>query len=205
VNGQVLRVADEHARCGVLGPGIRYAIWVQGCPLRCRGCVSPQWIPFDGGTLVAVPDLARRVLAAPVDGVTFSGGEPFAQAAALAELATRLRAERDLSIACYTGYPLRWLRRHADADQRRLLSLVDLLIDGPYVQRQHADLRWRGSANQRLNVLTARHAGERWPDVGAGLQFEVTAEGQLHWLGVPPTPGFRDALETALTLEGPDE
>jgi anaerobic ribonucleoside-triphosphate reductase activating protein len=193
-------VADTHPACHVLGPGVRYVVWVQGCPLSCPGCISPQWIPFSGGRQMAVDELATTVAEAGVDGLTLSGGEPFAQAAALARLVELVRERRDMSVMCYTGYRLERIRQQ-HGPVADLLSKVDLLVDGTYVARQHADLRWRASTNQRLHQLTDRHAGDLAdPDTGAGLQFEVSADESLYWLGVPPVPDFRDRFERTLGL-----
>ncbi|NJP91720.1 radical SAM protein [Nonomuraea sp. FMUSA5-5] len=199
MSGSVVMVADTHPACEVLGPGVRYCVWVQGCPLRCRGCVSPEWIPFEGGTAVPVADLADEIVRTAADGLTLSGGEPFAQAQALAELVTRVRARRDLSVMSYSGHTLEWLRRHGDEHQRRLLSLLDLLVDGPYVAGRHAALRWRGSANQRLHRLTDRHRDLPGPDESAGLRIEITPDRRVHWLGVPPVPGFGPAFSRAFS------
>jgi anaerobic ribonucleoside-triphosphate reductase activating protein len=201
MTADVLRVAALHPDCRVLGPGSRFAVWVQGCPLSCHGCISPQWIPFDGGRAVGVDDLAEEIVETAVDGLTLSGGEPFAQASALSQLVTAVRTRRDLSVLCYSGYPLSWLRSNGDAAQHALLTQVDVLIDGPYSARLHGDLRWRGSSNQRVHRLGDRPMpGLDGPDTSAGLQLEVTPEGEVQWLGVPPVPGFRQDFEHALGL-----
>jgi anaerobic ribonucleoside-triphosphate reductase activating protein len=168
--------------------------------MRCTGCISPQWLPFSGGRSLSTADLAQRIAAAPVEGLTISGGEPFAQAGAVASLIEHVRDHRDMSALSYTGYSLPWLQRHGGADQRRLLSVLDLLIDGPYIERQHADLSWRASSNQVIHRLSDRHSAEDWPDQSAGLQIEVAPDGTMQWLGVPPVAGFRSALERSLFL-----
>jgi anaerobic ribonucleoside-triphosphate reductase activating protein len=194
-------VAETHPACRVLGPGSRFVVWVQGCPLSCAGCISPQWIPFDGGHRVAVADLADEIVDSGADGLTLSGGEPFAQAGALAELVSAVRARRDLSVLCYTGHTLEHLRRHGGPAARALLSEVDILVDGPYVAARHGDLRWRGSANQRVHDLTGRHTAElAGADTGSGLQIELLADGGVQWLGVPPVPDFRKNFERVLGL-----
>jgi anaerobic ribonucleoside-triphosphate reductase activating protein len=201
VTGEVLRVADLHRDCRVLGPGSRFAVWVQGCPLSCPGCISPQWIPFDGGRAMDVDVLAEEIAETAVDGLTVSGGEPFAQAPALVKLVTAVRERRDLSVLCYSGHRLSWLRERGDAAQRALLAQLDVLIDGPYSARLHADLRWRGSSNQQVHRLSERDLpGFDGPDVSAGLQLEVTTDGDVQWLGVPPIPGFRQEFERRLGL-----
>ena len=118
------------------GPGVRACVWVQGCPIRCSGCAVPNTWP-EGGEEIDVQDLAERILNGPsVEGVTFAGGEPFAQAEGLAHLGKMLR-NRGLSIVTYTGYVLEQIRRSSRTDWHDLLAVTDVLIDGPF----RADLR----------------------------------------------------------------
>jgi anaerobic ribonucleoside-triphosphate reductase activating protein len=152
------RVRDTEAE----GPGRRWALWVQGCPLRCAGCCNPEMLPERAGhgrdALVSVDELAREALATPgIEGVSFLGGEPFAQAAALAELAERVR-EGGLGVMVFTGYALAELRERDDEGTRRLLGATDLLVDGRYDRTQpDTTRRWIGSRNQVLHFLTDRH------------------------------------------------
>jgi len=150
----VSRVLD---RCEVLGPGVRAVIWVQGCPLRCSGCIAPEMLSFEGGTVRTVAELTSWLCSLDeVEGVTLSGGEPFAQAEALALLLDEVRAVRPYFTAMsYSGFTLAALRRGTPA-QQALLGRLDILIDGPYQPAKHGDLRWRGSSNQRLVPLTER-------------------------------------------------
>ncbi|HUC55974.1 MAG TPA: 4Fe-4S single cluster domain-containing protein [Streptosporangiaceae bacterium] len=195
----VSRISD---RTSVLGPGIRAAVWVRGCPLRCAGCISPEDLPFSGGTSMTVAAVADRLNALPPDvrGVTFSGGEPMAQAVALANLVDALRAARDWSVMSYTGFTLEHLRRHGDAGQHALLARLDVLVDGPYQAGRHASLAWRGSSNQRLHFLTGRHQPPD-EDACAGLEFHVDST-SVSWTGVPPVPGFRASFEALMAAEG---
>lgn len=197
----MLDVAETHPACTVLGPGSRYVVWVQGCGIGCRECVSPQWIPVDHRQGRDVAGLADEIAGRAADGLTISGGEPFAQAEAVAELVAAVRARRDLSVLSYTGYTLEHLRAHGSPAQHRLLADLDLLVDGPYLAHRQAALRWRGSANQRLHFLTDRHAELRGePDRSAGLQIEVAADETVRWLGVPAVGGFRQWIEDRLGL-----
>jgi anaerobic ribonucleoside-triphosphate reductase activating protein len=196
-----IQVAEAHPAAEVLGPGNRFVLWVQGCGIGCRGCISPQWIPFSGGRTEDVTTLADRISEDAVDGLTISGGEPFAQAEALAELAAQLRARRDLSLMSYSGYTIEHIRAHGSAAQHRLLATLDILIDGPYLPNRQANLRWRGSANQRIHFLTDRHADlAELADISAGIQFEVGYDASVRWLGVPAVPNFRERLEQRLGL-----
>src|SRR5947207_12067562 len=97
-NPNVIRLARRSNHCTVLGPGTRAVLWVQGCPFRCPGCVAPETLPFRGGEAVSVASLADELIGLPeIEGVTFSGGEPMSQAAALARLVDLVRTKRDLS------------------------------------------------------------------------------------------------------------
>lgn len=197
-----LQISHVAARTTVLGPGVRAVIWVRGCPLRCAGCIAPEDLPFDGGEPRAVADLAAWLTGLPADvtGVTFSGGEPMAQAGPLADLVDRIRAVRDWSVLSFSGFTIEHLRRHGDPGQLALLSRLDVLVDGPYLAARHADLRWRGSANQRLHFLTGRHAAPD-EDSSAGIELRLTGD-DVSWIGVPPVPGFRDDFETAMGAQG---
>ena len=181
----------------VLGPGCRAVIWVSGCELRCHGCIAPETHPHTGGE-IAVDALATWIVGHACDGVTISGGEPMLQAAALNRVIDRARAERpELHVMAYTGYRVEWLRRTGVDAQRALLERVDLLVDGPYVERLHGGLRWRGSSNQRLIDLSGRTPELDAPDLSAGIELEVTPGLTVELTGVPPTPRFREWLEVS--------
>lgn len=141
-----------------LGPGVRYALWVQGCPRRCPGCVAPEAQALDGGTELETGALAWEILLSGAEGLTISGGEPFLQAEALAELIRTVRRKRDLGVIVYTGY--RYEELLADPAARALLEETDLLIDGPYVKELDDGKSLRGSSNQRVIPLTERYRGE---------------------------------------------
>lgn len=195
-----LRVARIADRTRVLGPGERRVVWVQGCALRCRGCVVPESHALDGGSAMTPEALAGRLVGPPGgDGVTFSGGEPFLQARGLAHTIRLLRRVRpDWTFMSYSGYRLETIVHRGSADQRALLEQLDLLVDGPFVQRLAASLRWRGSSNQRIHARTP--AGVRamagLDDAGQGIEAEFGSDGTFAWTGVPPD-GFRAALDAA--------
>jgi anaerobic ribonucleoside-triphosphate reductase activating protein len=154
----MLRVSRIHFPVTALGPGRRVGVWVQGCAIGCRGCVSRDTWDAEGGqtvTVDAVAQIVERAVPAGCTGVTISGGEPFDQASSLRELipavrdaAARLRVAVD--VLCYSGYAIRRLRRaHAST-----LALLDGVIAGPFVDSQPTDLALRGSANQELVILS---------------------------------------------------
>ncbi|MBC8528397.1 anaerobic ribonucleoside-triphosphate reductase activating protein [Christensenellaceae bacterium NSJ-44] len=133
------------------GPGLRATVFLQGCPHRCPGCHNPQTHAFDGGTLMDTQALLQKIAANPLlDGVTFSGGEPFCQAQALCHLARGVRA-LGLNLWCYTGYLFEELLEKGDPHQIALLRELDVLVDGPFIQEQRSlELTFCGSRNQRI-------------------------------------------------------
>ncbi|MCW3052632.1 MAG: hypothetical protein JWN14_1802, partial [Chthonomonadales bacterium] len=177
VGAQTLRIFRREAPVTVLGPGSRAVIWVQGCPFACRNCIVPESWEAEGGEQISVAELASWVLEQPeIEGLTLSGGEPMAQAAALTQLIRQVVAQRDLSVVCYTGYTHEHLCGHGTPDQQRFLQHIDLLIDGVYLEQRHADLLWRGSANQRLICLSERYrelvaTQTAKTDRSAGIEF----------------------------------
>lgn len=143
------------------GPGIRVTIFCQGCPHHCPGCHNPETWDFSGGTAMEEERLVQIVRSNPLcRGVTFSGGEPFAQAAGFARLARLLKAQ-GYEVASYSGYTFEQLLL-GTPEQRALLDTIDVLIDGPFVQAQKSlELAFRGSRNQRiLDVSKSLLAGK---------------------------------------------
>src|SRR5687768_8746828 len=141
------------------GPGARYALWVQGCSIRCPGCCNPHFFEADGGADVPISTILEELRAArpQLEGVTFLGGEPFEQAASLARIAAGAR-DMGLGVMTFTGYWLESLRARRDLTIDALLAATDLLVDGPFeAQRPERRRRWAGSENQRFHYLTARY------------------------------------------------
>ncbi|WP_394617032.1 4Fe-4S single cluster domain-containing protein [Lentzea sp. JNUCC 0626] len=182
-----LNVASTCVGTAALGPGFRSVVWVQGCPFRCKGCVAPEWIPDVPARLVGVEELAAELLADErVDGLTFSGGEPMAQAEGLAALAKIARRERDLSIVCFTGFTLNRLRDSGVPGTVELLSEVDVLIDGRYVRERDDGRGLRGSANQIVHHLTGRLKDVGYDFAGRERTTEIrVGEREVSLVGVP--------------------
>lgn len=131
------------------GPGFRLTVFVQGCPHNCRGCHNPQTHDVNGGYMADTDDILAMARKNPLlDGLTFSGGEPFLQPLPLADLAKKAHLA-GYNIICYTGFLYEQLI--GDAEKMKLLENVDILIDGPFVEEEKSLLlAFRGSANQRL-------------------------------------------------------
>lgn len=134
------------------GTGLRFTIFVQGCPHHCKGCHNPHTHDFTGGTVSDTDELLEKIKGNPLlDGVTFSGGEPFCQAKALAALGREIRS-LGLDIITYTGYTFEELyARRSEDGIGELLEVTDFLVDGRFIEAEKSfQLRFRGSRNQRV-------------------------------------------------------
>lgn len=168
-----IRIAGIMRESIVDGPGIRFAIFCQGCPHDCPGCHNPETHDFAGGYDVSIDRMLEEIDKDPMlKGVTFSGGEPMCQPVAFSVLAKAVK-ERGLDIVIYSGYTFEQLidrvkgkgtGKDLSVEERKatleLLELADILIDGPYVAAlRDLTLTFRGSSNQRVIDLnmTQRH------------------------------------------------
>ncbi len=149
-----LRVHATEARSRANGPGTRFVVWLQGCTLGCPGCFNPTTHDASGGRETTVAELAAELAAANVDGLTLSGGEPLQQPAAAAALLAEARA-LGLSTLVFSGYTLDEIRALPGGEG--VLAHLDVLIDGRYVAGDRLATGLRGSANQRIQLLTSRH------------------------------------------------
>ncbi len=143
------------------GPGFRFACFVQGCPHGCPGCHNPDSHDPAGGVEMAVEQVAEELLKNPLtDGLTLSGGEPFAQAEDCLALA-KLAHSHGLNVWCYSGWTFSYLRDKGNAAQKALLAELDVLVDGPFLLAERSlSLPWRGSRNQRvIDVQASLAAG----------------------------------------------
>ncbi len=139
-----------------LGPGNRLVLWLAGCERNCPGCISPEMQPKDAGKAIPTDVLYRHVMKIdiPINGITISGGEPFDQAASLAELLKAVRKARSAwNAIVYTGYRLSELRK-GPAPNKELLDCIDVLIDGPYRRKIPRVHPLTGSGNQEVHCLT---------------------------------------------------
>jgi anaerobic ribonucleoside-triphosphate reductase activating protein len=192
----MVNIARWLPRSSVNGPGERFVLWVQGCPLHCPGCWNPDTWSFASRRLFHVNELEKVISSAmPIDGVTFSGGEPFAQADVLVVLAERLR-DMNLSLMAFTGYDLHELTTIA---QRRLLACLDIVVTGRFVRSMaQENLRWRGSSNQQVHFLTQRHH-----DIMGSAVDEPSVEVVIDAKGCSVVSGFPSpSLVAALTVRG---
>jgi anaerobic ribonucleoside-triphosphate reductase activating protein len=182
-----INLAGFLARSRVNGPGVRAVVWVKGCPLRCDGCFNPEFWSFFPKNQTNICQLAEQITALKkIDGVTFSGGEPFTQADALATLGEMVR-EAGLSVITYTGFSYDEIIRKKRLSWQHLLSVTDLLIAGPYIPSLSCRKPWVGSSNQQLVFLTGtitipsadcKHTAEN-------VELTVSREGTITATGFP--------------------
>lgn len=164
---QMMQIAQVVPCTEAEGPGKRFAVWFQGCPLRCPGCCNPEFLPFRGGQPVPVGEMAARIRQAReesgIEGITLLGGEPFAHAASGVALA-HVAKELGLSVMVFSGYTIEELRHRSDSKTAELIALTDILVDGPYDRdRPDTERRWVGSTNQRIHFLSDRYEyDEEW-------------------------------------------
>lgn len=139
------------------GPGQRFALWVQGCTIRCPGCFNPHMWSAVGGKAIEVSDLVRQIESVDVEGVTLLGGEPFEQAPGLAALAREVQAA-GRSVMTFSGYTFERLSRLDEGGVVQLMRHTDLLVSGPFIESLiDLDRPWAGSTNQEFHFLSEKY------------------------------------------------
>ncbi len=199
-----ISISRMHFPVTALGPGQRLAIWLQGCSIRCQGCVSMD--TWAAGPMTTVDNLVRAAMPAlqAADGVTVSGGEPFDQADALRVLLSRLRAVTAADILVYSGYPL----EHLKGLLKTFDGLIDCVIADPYDQRSAQTLSLRGSDNQRLVCLTPLGRDRLGPYTEKPMPAQRSLDmmmddmtGEVFFAGIP-RPGDFHRLAALLEAQG---
>jgi anaerobic ribonucleoside-triphosphate reductase activating protein len=176
----VIRVHAIEPRSRANGPGARFVVWLQGCTLDCAGCFNPA-THANGGTPMSVDELVALV-PANADGVSLSGGEPLQQAAAIVPLLDAVRA-RGLSTLAFSGYTREEIG--ALASGPAVLARLDVLIDGRYVAAERLATGLRGSANQRIVLLTDRYSLAEVEATPTG-EVRISPTGEVVLTGVDP-------------------
>ena len=142
----------------VEGIGKRFAIWTQGCPIRCEGCANKKMWDFDGGTLYGVEEFTDIIksYSDKIEGITFLGGEPLYQIKSVKKISKSAQA-MGLSVILFTGYL--WEELEQNQEFKELIKYVDILIDGRYDKtKQDFSRPWVGSSNQRYFYLSERYS-----------------------------------------------
>jgi anaerobic ribonucleoside-triphosphate reductase activating protein len=157
VSGPFLRIHRILPASRANGPGLRAVLWLQGCSIGCPGCFNPGTHDPAGGEAIPVDEVGARLAsrAAPIDGLTVTGGEPLDQADALGALLGRLRRERDLSVILFTG--MTWDAARTAPGAAAVLAAVDVVLAGSYVPTAPRTGDLRGTAAKTVHFLTDRH------------------------------------------------
>lgn len=194
----LINIAATCQATRALGPGTRGVIWVQGCPFHCPGCIAPDWVPMRPARLVSAGDLAEEILQDPqVRGLTISGGEPMLQAAGLSQLVRLVKHKRDVDVICFTGFRIEQLRKTPPGPGvEQFLREIDVLVDGPYIEKLNNNAGLRGSANQRILHLTDRLSALELEKTSRQVEIQLS-DGQVMLVGIPPL-GIREAFTRAM-------
>lgn len=195
-----LNLAHVVRRTTALGPGdVRSAVWFQGCPLACPGCISPEWQTFKPSLQLTPQELADWFLQDPdVHALTLSGGEPTHQSEAAAEFLRLVRQKREISVICFSGYTYDQLLSSPPAPGfDALLAQVDVLVDGPF-RRELADTTQglRGSTNQNIIYLTNRIPAGSLEKVERKVEIHIHEDSAV-MVGIP-RPAVLSAFHRAL-------
>lgn len=194
----ILRVYKILEKTKVEGPGIRYCIWTQGCSKHCKGCYAKETWDFNSGILYDVDDIIKQILSirSEIEGITFLGGEPFEQAEALSFIAKACR-ENGLSVLCFSGKTYDEILKAGNSNYNKLLSYIDLLIDGEFIEEKF-DLKrpWVGSSNQNYIFLTNRYTKEQIDSYRNKCEIHIHDDGKLFINGM----GDFKKLERQLSL-----
>lgn len=172
------------------GPGLRIALWVQGCLKRCRGCCNAHLLPIKPAQLVPVPKLQEKIQGIhaqykDLEGITFLGGEPFLQAKALARIASFCQ-DLGLSVMVFSGYLLEELQDQKFKGSCALLEFTDVLVDGEFENDKIETRRnWVGSTNQRFHYLSNRYDSsiETMPCITN--EWRISSDGKILGNGLP--------------------
>jgi anaerobic ribonucleoside-triphosphate reductase activating protein len=169
VRQALVRIHGFERRSRANGPGVRAALWLQGCTLGCPGCFNPA-THAAAGPETPVAELVERILAEgdAIEGLTVSGGEPFEQPDGLHALLAAVRARSGLSVLVFSGLTLEELQARPLGPET--LALIDVLIDGRYLAGERLGRGLRGSSNQRIHLLSGRYTL---------AQVEATPEGEV--------------------------
>ena len=178
----MMRVAGFEAKSRANGPGARFVVWLQGCTLGCPGCFNAHTHDAAGGREITLDELVAAMAASGAEGLSLSGGEPLQQPEAARQLLDAARA-LGMSTLAFSGYTIDEIRALPGGPE--VLARLDVLIDGRYVARERLATGMRGSANQRIQLLTERYTRA---DVEATpvAEIRIGKDGQLTLTGVDP-------------------
>lgn len=182
------------------GIGKRYALWVQGCPIRCLGCIAKDTWDFAAGDAFDINELIEDIKKAKslyeLEGVTFLGGEPFAQATALNRIAKQVK-KWNLTLITFTGYSYEDILAANKEEWQELLMLSDLLIDGAFKKEEYDLSRpWVASTNQRYIFLSPvyKHLADDISSIKNKIEIRLQPNGTILINGMADFEGIKKAL-----------
>lgn len=166
------------------GPGLRVSLFVSGCTHHCKGCFNPESWDFNYGqpfTEATEKELLSLLENEHIRGLSLLGGEPFepANQAVLAPFLQRVKAKFPYKdVWCYSGYNFEQDMLTGNLGPweitEQMLNCIDVLVDGEFViELKNPNLRFRGSANQRVILVQESLKEDRivqWDD-GEGLEL----------------------------------
>lgn len=180
-----------------LGPGKRFAIWMQGCAKRCKGCINPEGQDLQGGYETDVRKLTDKILENDdIAGITISGGELFLQYEELLYMIRKIKEMSNLDVMLFSGYELEELKRMYP-DCMDLLKLVDIFVDGEYIEERNNNSIYRGSDNQHIYFFTNKYSSysdEILKNKNREFSFDIKDDGEVFFIGIPPKEFYEKFL-----------
>ncbi len=192
-----MRIARIIEKTAAEGPGIRFTVWMQGCMHQCRGCWAEDMWSFEGGSEINITELYERIMSVSdeIEGVTFLGGEPLAQAEELHRLIAKIK-KSGLSVTVFTGYVYEYIETFGTSAQKAVLEMTDLLIDGPYDEDKRDFSRpLVGSSNQRFLFLTDRYSKKDIEYAGNRIEVRIGQNGVVKINGMGDFPEITSFLQ----------
>ena len=186
-----IRISHYEKSTQVLGPGNRFVVWFQGCKKNCSGCINPEGRLLDGGYEIEVYELVKIVGAIPnIQGITISGGEPFLQFCGLKELVYLIKENTNLDVMLFSGYQYSEIvKRFNENNIKNFFSLIDIFIDGEYIEDLNENQMFRGSANQNVYFFTNKYKNYESQILNAqnrNIEFTLDKHSNVFMVGIPP-------------------
>ncbi|HDR05001.1 MAG TPA: radical SAM protein [Candidatus Marinimicrobia bacterium] len=177
-----MRVAALHSPTYAFGNSPKLALWLQGCPHHCSGCIAPDWQNPEGGTEISSERLLSHFQKRNLEAIVISGGEPLLQYEALLPFLKEIHGSGK-GIIIYSGYPFLQIERHFS----KISLYCDLLISGPYIENLNSGKGLRGSENQQIHFFTQRYHAEKELFEAGDRQIELIYDKDgLLLCGIPP-------------------
>jgi anaerobic ribonucleoside-triphosphate reductase activating protein len=200
-----LQIQKIHFPITTLGFGERLGIWLQGCSIRCPGCINRDTWDFNGGGQISVRDLIKSVeyQLKKCDGITISGGEPLDQPDAIREFLFHVKNQITGDILMFSGYS----KEHIDQHHPWVSDVIDILITDPFDELSGQTKFLRGSDNQRIFLFSEKAFLRYSADIneqawGNQRRLQVFFENNEVFFAGIPRIGDMDELKILLTEKG---